>query len=128
MDDIKAVHTVGRGSQALSIFSKKERVSVINKLASSLVLASALVWGTGGAVSSPSLSVQAHSESNYSSWVYQVTETYDNEYYGTNNQYEDFPHVYFTSEELKAGQKIKEGDWVVTVFNHDDIIQIIKIK
>ena len=101
---------------------------MFRKLVGSLVLASAMVWGVEENAISPSPSVQAHSEPHYNAWVYLVTETYNNEYYGTNEQYEDFPYVYFTSEDLKAGQTIQEGDWVVTVFNHDDIFQIIKIQ
>jgi anaerobic selenocysteine-containing dehydrogenase len=73
---------------------------------------------------------KAEETDNYSFWVYQVTEmegTGDGvAYYGTNNQYEDFPHVYFTNEDLSR-QKISEDDWVIVVFNHDDIENIIKV-
>lgn len=98
-------------------------------------LAVVLFLGVGGVLNesfpTPTVEAKTVMEPHYNAWVYQVTEIDVNgksvDYYGTNNQYEDFPNVYFTHEE--AGKlKIKEGDWVVTIFNHDDLIKIVKLK
>jgi hypothetical protein len=65
---------------------------------------------------------------HYTYWVYQVTSVEEGEYYGQNTEYQDFPNVYFTQAELAPWQNIREGDWVVTVFVHDDISSVIKIN
>lgn len=105
----------------------------MRKLIGGLSLATALFFGIGGIAQELPSTVLAQTvqEPHYNAWVYQVTEidgTGDGvDYYGTNYQYEDFPHVYFTQAEV-GELNIKEGDWVVTVFNHDDIERIIKLN
>jgi hypothetical protein len=79
-----------------------------------------------------SQTVEATSKSaDITFWVYQITEIDGTgngvDYYGTNNQYGDFPQVYFTNEELN-GQVVNEGEWVVTVFENDDLVDVIKIR
>lgn len=107
----------------------------MKKAIGGVLLAVVLIFGVGGILSesfpTPTVQAKVVTEPNYSAWVYQVTEIDGNgklvDYYGTNNQYEDFPHIYFTQEEV-GKLKIKEGDWVVTIFNHDDLIKIVKLN
>ena len=90
---------------------------------------SALLFAVGvGASKVPALPsfVQYHEDSNF--WVYQVTEIVGDEYYGFSKQYDDFPNVYFEKADIRAGQEVKVGDWVVTVFEHDTVAEVVKIN
>lgn len=71
---------------------------------------------------------EASQSNSYGVWVYQVTEINENEVYGENPEYKDFPNVFFYKSDVPKGEKIKPGDWVVTVFYHDDLIEVIKLN
>lgn len=63
---------------------------------------------------------------NIHSYEYQVTSVDGPEYYGWNGTYNDFPGVYFLDDNVIGNDIIVEGDTVITIFNHDELIAVYK--
>lgn len=97
------------------------------KLVGTLGLATTLFLAIGAGSYEPSPSpIEYQQDHNF--WVYQVTEIDGHEYYGESKQYEDFPNVFFYDTNIRAGQEVAVGDWVVTVFDNDDVAEVVKIN
>jgi len=57
---------------------------------------------------------------------YKVTSIEDEEFYGENPEYKDFPNVYFEASDLK--ERVDVGDIVVTIFDHDDLVAVYPVE